>query len=323
MRRVVIAVFPGVELLDVTGPAEVFSAASRLLGRHTGGYQVQLAAEEPGPIRTVNGIQLIAEVSWAEVAGDADTVIIPGALELGRQGPRPLINDHLVTWVVEHAASWRRVSSVCSGAHVLAAAGVLDGHRATTHWFTASLLAAQYPAIEVAADDIFVRDGNVWTSAGVSSGMDLALAMVADDHTERLAREVARWLVLYLRRPGGQSQFSGPLLALEPRSQKLRDVSDWVAANLDADLSVAALARRAHLSDRHFARLFTTHTGVTPAAFVEASRAEAARRLLEETDVAIEVIATKCGFGSVETLYRTFRRRLACTPNEYRQRFRL
>jgi transcriptional regulator GlxA family with amidase domain len=206
---------------------------------------------------------------------------------------------------------------------MLAAAGLLDGRKATTHWFTAPLLAQEHPEVEVDPDPIFVREGRIWTSAGVSSGMDLALAMVADDHSQQLAREVARWLVMYLRRPGHQSQFSATPATPQPRSRKIRDLQHWVVGNLATDLSVPALARRAHMSERHFARVFAEQTLTTPASFVEASRTEAARRLLEETDAAIEVIAARCGFGSTETLYRTFRRRLGTTPNEYRHRFQL
>ncbi len=322
-RRVLIAVYDEVGLLDVTGPAEVFAAASRLAGRGAKGYRVGLVAAKTGPIRTSGGIQLIAEESWASLEGDVDTVIVPGGLQRAANGPRPIVDAELVSWITQSWQGWRRVASVCSGAHMLAAAGLLDGRKATTHWFTAALLAQEHPRIEVDPDPIFVREGQIWTGAGVSSGMDLALAMVADDHDEQLAREVARWLVMYLRRPGRQSQFSAPLATPRPRSRKIRDLQQWVVANLATDLSVPALARRAHMSERHFARVFTEQTASTPASFVEASRTEAARRLLEETDAPLEVVAARCGFGSTETLNRTFRRRLGTTPNEYRHRFSL
>src|SRR5688572_28861310 len=195
-RRILIAVFDGVGMLDVTGPAEVFAAASQLAGRRAKGYRVSLVAEQVGPIRTSTGIQLIADESWATLEGPVDTVIVPGGLQRGVNGPRPVVDAKLVGWVTESWAQWRRIASVCSGAHMLAAAGLLDGRKATTHWFTAPLLAQDHPEVEVDPDPIFVRDGRIWTSAGVSSGMDLALAMVADDHSEQLAREVARWLVM-------------------------------------------------------------------------------------------------------------------------------
>jgi transcriptional regulator GlxA family with amidase domain len=310
-------------MLDVTGPAEVFAAASRLAGRGAKGYRVGLVAARIGPIRTSTGIQLIADETWAALDGEVDTVIVPGGLQRSANGPRPVVDAGLVGWVAGSWRGWRRVASVCSGAHMLAAAGLLDGRKATTHWFTAPLLAQEHPEVEVDPDPIFVREGRIWTSAGVSSGMDLALAMVADDHNQRLAREVARWLVMYLRRPGHQSQFSAAPATPQPQSRKIRDLQHWVVGNLAADLSVPALARRAHMSERHFARVFAEQTATTPASFVEASRTEAARRLLEETDAPMEVVAARCGFGSSETLYRTFRRRLGTTPNEYRHRFRL
>lgn len=317
MHRVVIAVFEGVELLDVTGPAEVFSAASRLLrGR---GYSIELVAAQPGPVLTSSGVQLVATGELP--TGSADTVIVPGALT--EDGAGPVVDPVLVPWIRSHHKRWRRVASVCAGAHMLATAGLLDGRRATTHWYSAQKLAFDYPDVEVDADPIFVKSGRVWTCAGVTSGMDLALAMVAEDHDERLARTVARWLVMYLRRPGGQSQFSVPLSTLEAESSVVRELQRWIRENPAQDLTVAALARRANLSPRHLARVFAQQTGVTPAAFVEASRAEAARRLLEQSRHPLDVVATRCGYGSVETLYRTFRRRLGTTPGEYRARFRL
>jgi transcriptional regulator GlxA family with amidase domain len=312
-RQVVIAVFDGVEVLDVTGPASVFSAASRLAGH---AYQLRLAAQDRGPVRTSAGVQLLADATLAEVARTADTVLLPGGVE-------PVHPPDVVRWVVRGAEHWRRVASVCTGAYLLAEAGLLDGRRATTHWYAAEDFAARYPAITVDPDPIFIRDGPVWTSAGVTAGMDLALALVADDHGEELARTVARWLVMYLRRPGGQSQFSVPLSVPAPRTERIRDLLAWIAERPDADLSVPALAERAHLSERHLARVFRRETGVTPATYVEHSRVEAARMWLEHRDDPVAVVAVRCGFGSVETLYRTFRRRLGATPSDYRRRFRL
>lgn len=319
--RVVIAVFDGVGMLDVTGPAEVFHAATKLLGSRKRGYEVQLAGPSPGPVRGGNGLRIVADIGFADV-GAADTVIVPGGLEITHGQLKPIVRTDIVDWISAGAPHWNRIASVCAGAHMLAAAGLLDGCRATTHWFSTGQLAADHPEIDVDPDSIFVRSGKVWTSAGVTSGMDLALALVAEDHSEKLARKVAQWLVMYLRRPGGQSQFSVPLSTAEPRSRKIRDLRHWLTENLSADLSVPALARRANLSERHFARLFTEQTQVTPAAFVEASRTEAARRLLEQTDEPVDVVAARCGFGSAETLYRTFRRRLGTTPSAYRHRFR-
>jgi transcriptional regulator GlxA family with amidase domain len=323
VRQVVIAVYDGVEVLDVTGPASVFSAASRLLGRGQRAYRLRLAATTAGPVRTSTGVQLIADATLDEVAGTADTVVLPGAIRVSGDGPRPLELPDVVRWVTQGAPHWRRIASVCTGAYLLAEAGLLDGRRATTHWFAAEDFAARYPAVIVDHDPIFVRDGPVWTSAGVTAGMDLALALVADDHGAEHARTVARWLVMYLRRPGGQSQFSVPLSVPAPRTERIRDLLAWIAEHPDADLSVPALAERAHMSERHLARVFHRETGVTPASYVEQCRVEAARMWLEHHDDPVEAVAARCGFGSVETLYRTFRRRLGATPSDYRRRFRL
>jgi transcriptional regulator GlxA family with amidase domain len=323
-RRITIAVFDGVELLDVTGPAEVFSAASRIVAALHGSrrprYVVELAAARPGPIRTSSGVQLVADVGFAH-AGPSDTVIVPGALEFAPEGPEPLVVPGVVQWLGRVAPQARRVASVCAGAHMLASAGLLDGLPATTHWYAAPRLASDFPLVQVDPDPIFIRAGRVWTCAGVSSGMDLALAMVADDHGDALALATARWLVMYLRRPGGQSQFSVPLSTQAPGREDLGDLLLWIGENLAADLSVPALARRMHMSVRHFARVFAQQSGATPAAYVESARLEAARRMLEETDHPVEVVAADCGFGSVETLYRSFRRRLGAPPNDYRRRF--
>jgi transcriptional regulator GlxA family with amidase domain len=210
---------------------------------------------------------------------------------------------------------------VCTGAFVLAEAGLLVGRRATTHWASADALARRHPAVEVDPTPIFVRDGPVWTSAGVTAGMDLALALVAEDAGPEHAREVARWLVLYLQRPGGQAQFSAHLDGPLARRPALQDLQAWMAEHLDEDLSVASLARRAAMSERHFARRFRAETGATPAEAVERLRTEAACRLLETTDDPIEVVARRCGFGTVETLYRAFRRRHGTTPARHRAFF--
>jgi transcriptional regulator GlxA family with amidase domain len=320
-RRIVIAVFDGVELLDVTGPAEVFSVASRLIRPGGRRYRVELAAAEPQPVRTPGGLWLTPDVRFDDLAGPVDTIVVPGGLTVVDGRAEPLMPPEVVRWARDWASMARRVASVCSGAHVLAAAGLLDGRRATTHWHTAGRLAADHPAVEVDPDPIFIRDGRVWTGAGVSAGMDLSLALVAADHGEDLARQVARWMVMYLKRPGGQSQFSVPLSTDEPADAGIADLLRWVVEHPDADLSVAALAARAHLSDRHLARVFVRQTGRTPGEYVDAARVEAARRLLEETAISLESVAQRSGFGSTETLYRSFRRRVGSTPAQYRRRF--
>jgi transcriptional regulator GlxA family with amidase domain len=213
------------------------------------------------------------------------------------------------------------VTSVCTGAFLLAEAGVLDGRRATTHWSECATLADRYPQIAVEPDPIYVRDGKVYTSAGVTAGMDLALGLIEEDHGAQVALRTARSLVLFVRRPGGQSQFSAQLTAAPARREPLRDVQAHIAEHPAADLSVPALAARAHMSERNFARAFRAETGMTPAAYVEAARVERARRELETTDLPVQAVAAQCGFGTVETMRRAFARRLGVNPAAYRARF--
>ncbi|MFJ5234423.1 GlxA family transcriptional regulator [Kitasatospora sp. NPDC088391] len=320
-RRMVIAVFPDVDLLDVTGPAEVFALANRESGGRAG-YRVELAAPAEGAVRTSAGVRLLADLTFRQVRGPLDTLLVPGAVEPGPDGPRARIDAEVVDWVRAAAPRARRVASVCVGAHLLAAAGLLDGRTATTHWSTAAQLAADHPAVTVDPDPIFVRSGRIWTGAGISACMDLALALVAEDHGEDLALAVARQLVMYLKRQGGQSQFSVPLSSPPTARRDIDALRLYVAEHLDADLSAAALAERMCLSERHFARVFRQETGDTPAAYVEAARVEAARRLLEGTDQPLDRVAAASGLGSVETLHRALRRRLGTTPAAYRRRFR-
>ncbi|MFE2728188.1 GlxA family transcriptional regulator [Kitasatospora sp. NPDC059327] len=320
-HRVVIAVFPEVDLLDVTGPAEVFALANRETDGRAG-YQVRLAGPEAGPVVTSAGVRLLADLTFAEVGTAVDTLLVPGAVDLRPDGPVALVDDTVVAWVKETAPHARRIASVCVGAHLLAAAGLLDGRRATTHWSTAAQLAADHPEVRVDADPIFVRSGRVWTGAGISTCMDLALALVAEDHGEDLALAVARQLVMYLRRQGGQSQFSVPLSRPAPARRDIDELRVFITEHLDEDLSAAALAGRMCLSERHFARVFRQETGTSPAAYVEATRVEAARRLLETTDQPLEQIASAAGMGSVETLHRAFRKQINTTPASYRRRFR-
>ncbi|MGG8405379.1 GlxA family transcriptional regulator [Streptomyces sp. 12297] len=320
-RRVVIAVFADVDLLDVTGPAEVFALANReTAGR--AGYEVQLAGPARGPVTTSAGVRLIADLSFAEVGGVLDTLLVPGAVDPGPGGPVARIDREVVDWVRAIAPEARRVASVCVGAHLLAAAGLLDGRTATTHWSTAAQLAADHPEVTVDPDPIFLRSGNVWTGAGISACMDLALALVAEDLGEEVALAVARQLVMYLKRQGGQSQFSVPLSRPPASRRDIDDLRMFIAEHLDGDLSAAALAVRMHLSERHFARVFRQETGTSPASYVEAVRVEAARRLLEGTDQPLDGVAAACGFGSVETLHRALRKQIGTSPAAYRRRFR-
>ena len=248
---------------------------------------------------------------------EIDTLIVPGG-----RGTRPLVADEtLLGWISQTTSHVRRTASVCTGAFLLAAAGLLDGRRATTHWASAEALARSYPAVQVDPDPIFLRDGNIWTSAGVTAGMDLALALVEDDLDRDAALEIARHLVLFLRRPGNQSQFSATLAAQEPEREPLREVQRLVVEDVAAEHSVEAMAARAHMSPRHFARSFRAEIGVTPARYVERVRLEAARRRLEDTAEPIAAIASGCGFGTAETMRRVFLRALEVGPAEYRRRF--
>ena len=316
MRRVVIAAFPRVQTLDVLGPAEVFATATQL-GDGKAAYAVEVVAAHPGPLPT-SSVAIHPDRTIDECTGPIDTLVVAG----GRGVNKAVEDEHLVAWLKDAAGRSRRVTSVCTGAFLLARAGLLDGRRATTHWASCGELARRHPNVEVEPDPIFVRDGNVITSAGVSSGMDLALALVEEDFGRELALETARWLVLFLRRPGGQAQFSAQLAAQMADREPLRDLQSWLPDHLGEDLSVPALARRASMSERNFARAFRDETGMTPGAYVEVARVESARIALETGDLPVEAIARQAGFGTVETMRRAFRRRVGVSPNSYRGRFR-
>jgi transcriptional regulator GlxA family with amidase domain len=264
------------------------------------------------------GVSLLARGLPARPADPPDTLVVAGG-----QGARAAVADReLIAWLREAAPRVRRLASVCTGAFLLAEAGLLDGRRATTHWRACAALARDYPRVRVDPDPIFVRDGNVYTSAGVTSGMDLALALVEEDHGREVALGVARGLVLFLKRPGGQSQFSAQLSAQLASRQPIQELQAWIVENVHRDLSVDALAARAGMSPRNFARVFTREVGATPARFVEIARVEAARRRLEEEGGrGVEAVASECGFGSAETLRRAFLRRLRVSPADYRARF--
>jgi transcriptional regulator GlxA family with amidase domain len=312
--RVVLVAFEAAQILDVTGPLEVFSSASRFVPGVD--YDISVASVGGGMVASTSGLSF-STVDLADCRTPLDTLIVTG----GRDMDAATADQRLLWQVRRLAGGSRRVTSVCSGAFVLAAAGLLDGRRAVTHWAECDLLRNAYPAVTVDADAIYVRDGNVWTSAGVTAGIDLALALVADDHGRHAAASVARQLVVYLRRSGGQTQFSTLLAAQDAVTEPMHDLLAWLPDHLDDDLTVSALAQRAHLSARQFSRAFKADTGTTPADHIEAIRTEAACRLLETTPFAIEEIARRCGFGNPETMNRTFRRRLNTTPGSHRQHF--
>jgi transcriptional regulator GlxA family with amidase domain len=314
-RRIVMVVFPQAQALDVTGPTEVFSLAHR--AAPDGAYTIELVAPASGPVRTSSGIQLMPDTELERCRGAIDTLLVAGGLGTFDAARDP----RLVAWIARAARRSRRVGSVCTGAFLLARAGLLDGRRATTHWASCEALDRSYPSIDVDPDPIFVRDGNVYTSAGVTAGIDLSLSLVEEDLGRDAALNVARALVLFIRRPGGQAQFSSSLAGQSASQPGIRETQDWITDHLDQDLSVPALAERAFMSPRNFARVFAREVGMTPAAYVEALRVERARTLLETAGVQLEEIAHRCGFGTVETLRRAFGRRLRVSPSDYRARF--
>jgi len=314
-----VVVFPGVQALDVVGPVEVFAAAGDLAASvGDPGYRIRVAASQARPVRTSSGLELGVDAALHRVRGAVDTLVVAGG-----DGTVGAVADEVLVGAVRRLAGpARRITSVCSGAFVLAEAGLLSGRRATTHWQVCELLARRHPDVEVESDAIYVRDGRLATSAGVTAGMDLALALVEEDLGPEVALAVARRLVLFLRRPGGQSQFSAQLAAGPAPDAGLRELQAFIAEHPDADLGVGALARRAAMSERTLARRFRDELGTTPARYVEAVRVEAARRRLEAGDEAVRAVARACGFGSEETLRRSFLRAVGVTPSDYRRRFR-
>ncbi|MEU0545116.1 helix-turn-helix domain-containing protein [Nocardia sp. NPDC005978] len=322
-RLIVVVLFDRVDLLDVTGPPEVFALLQREMDEPTG-YHVVLAAETMDPVTTSAGVRVLPDVTFDELAGRAiDTLLVPGAVEVDeRRRVRAVSDPAVVDRVRTLSATTRRVASVCVGAHILADAGLLDGRRATTHWSTAQQLAAEHPAIEVDADPIFIRDENVWTGAGLTACLDLALALVADDFGDAPALRVARQLVMYLKRPSGQSQFS---VSLEPMSttRRVDALRHYITRNIATPLTVTDLAAEAHMSERQLNRVFKSELGMSPAAYIESARVEVARNQLETTDATLDRVATRSGFNTTDTLTRAFRRTLDVTPTEYRKRFRI
>ena len=313
--------FPGVQALDVVGPLEVFGRAARWLREERGdsgqAYATLVIARRRGPLASSSGYSLVADRALSRLREPVDTLLVAGG-----QGVRALLDDRaLHAWLRAARRRVRRFGSVCTGALLLARAGLLDGRRATTHWRSCAQLAAEHPEVRVEPDRIFVRDRGVYTSAGVTAGMDLALALVEEDHGCEVALHVARELVLFLRRPGGQSQFSAQLAVQAADREPLRELQAWIADHLDEDLAVPTLAARVAMSPRNFARVFSREVGVTPARFVEAARVEAARRRLEEARNGIDAVAAECGFGTAESMRRAFRRRLRIPPSAYRHRF--
>jgi transcriptional regulator GlxA family with amidase domain len=317
-RTIVILAMPGVQLLDVSGPLDVFAEANVQSGREE--YRPRVAAIAPGPIRSSSGARLLPD----QVVGDedswrADTLLVAGCPHAHEVVPDPA----LLAWLRAAAAKARRYGSVCSGAFLLAASGLLEGRRVTTHWAVAERLAQTYPGVILDEDALHVRDGRLHTAAGVTAGLDLSLALVEEDLGREVAMKVAAQLVMFFKRPGGQLQFSRRGEAAPAGRSALQEVQRWIAANPAADHSVARLAARTGLSPRHFARVFRHEVGMTPAAWTEAARVAAARRLLEVGREPPKKVATRCGFAGADTLRRAFMRHIGVTPAEYRKRHAL
>jgi transcriptional regulator GlxA family with amidase domain len=321
-RHIVVVAFPDVQVLDVMGPLEVFGRTARLLvergKRGDLAYSVEIVAATAGPIETSSGMKIVADRRFRDLRNGVDTLLVAG----GRGAHTAARDPAMRAWLARMATRVRRLGSVCTGTFILAAAGLLDGKRATTHWAWCDTLSKHHPRIRVDADPIFVRDGHVYTSAGVTAGMDLALALVEEDFGRHVALDVARQLVLFLRRPGGQSQFSSQLAIQTADREPLRELQQWIADHLTADLSVSALAERAGMSPRHFARVFAAELNMTPARFVEVQRVEAARRRLEESSDGVDIVAATCGFSGAEVMRRAFLRTVRVSPTDYRSRFR-
>ncbi|MFU8821364.1 MAG: GlxA family transcriptional regulator [Gammaproteobacteria bacterium] len=321
-RTIAMVGFEGIQILDVTGPLEVFSRASRLLLEHGQAtvqpYRVVFTAREAGPVECSCGLALVAQCALRDL-GAADTVLVSGGV-----GTRAALHDaDLVEWIRDHLPQARRFGAVCTGALLLARAGLLEGRRITTHWAFIRNLVEFAPSARVEEDAIFVRDGRLWTSAGVTAGMDMALAMVEEDWGRKLALDVAHQLVMHLKRAGGSSQVSASLAAQARAVEgRFRQLATWVSENLAGELSIESMAAQSGMSVRHFARCFNEEIGMTPAKYVERVRFEAAQQLLAQTDATVERVAESCGFGSAETLRRVFLRRTGVGPAAYRLRAR-
>lgn len=319
-RPIVILAYPGIQPLDVVGPHEVFAAANVLL-HHRGqpGYVLSLVAATGTEVRAESGIRLGTDPLPDPATLAVDTLVLPGGdgVHTARHDPAT------IEWIRAVAARCRRVATVCTGTFLAAEAGLLSDRTVTTHWARAARLQREFPDVHVDPDPIYVQDGAVWTSAGVTAGIDLALALVDDDHGGDVAQTVARWLVMFLHRPGGQTQFAAPVWLPRAERSAIRAVQRMIDSSPSADHRVDRLAAAAAMSVRHFGRVFTSEVGETPGRYVERVRVEAARRALETTDDNLALVAVRCGLGSAENLRRAFHRRLGVSPDAYRRRFRV
>lgn len=320
-RRIGIVVFTNCDAMDVSGPVNVFSYADRWLqmtGKTTQSvYAIEILAEQAGPVTTCSGLKIIADRAFAEVEDGFDTLVVAGGVGMDQAKE----NRALVDWIKAMSGRARRTVSICTGAFLLAECGMLDGHRATTHWLFCDRLAEEYPQIHVEPDCIFIREDSVYTSGGITAGIDLALALVEEDWGSDIANSVARILLVFLRRPGGQSQFSSYLPAEAKTRMDIRELQGWIIDHPAENLSVEALASRLAMSPRNFTRVFLKEVGVTPASFVEQVRLSVARNRIEQTKLPLKIVCEQCGFGSDEHMRRAFQRHLKVSPQAYRERF--
>jgi transcriptional regulator GlxA family with amidase domain len=313
-RRIVVIVVPPVDELDLVGPLQVFNSVNRLAGRTIYTIDVVTNADDLTVAGEGGVLSFVARHRFDEVDGACDSVLVVCGL-----GTRTVQDATLSAWLRKMAEDVRRLGAVCVGSFLLAEAGLLNGRRATTHWKFGRELASRYPAVRVEHEPLWVRDGNIFTSAGISAGIDLALAWVEEDCGAGLAHEAARELVLFLRRPGGQPQVSVSLASQASQMLSIRELQIWIAEHLDSKLSVEELADRMAMSVRNFERVFTREVGTTPSQYVLQMRVEAARRLLERTDGGLKQVASRAGFGSVDVMRRAFVRLLGITPRSYRE----
>lgn len=312
--RIALLAPPGVQSLDVVGPAEIFWEAGRRLGDPSA-YEVQVIGTAVGPIAGTGNLHFVPDRTIYDPDEPVDTLIVAGDPSFEEA------TADTIAWLRRRVPDVRRYGSVCTGVFLLAKAGLLNGRKVTTHWECADKLQAEYPELIVDADKIFIQEGVLYTAAGVSAGIDLALALVEEDYGRDLALIVARYMVMFLKRPGGQSQFSAHLVAQMSERTPIQRSQEYVLQNLSSPLSVEKMAKQAYMSTRNFSRLFRHETGMTPADFVEAVRLDAARRLLEDTAMSLQLIAFRCGFGTTDRMRRAFLRNLEINPLDYRRYF--
>jgi transcriptional regulator GlxA family with amidase domain len=327
LRHVAMLVYPDCLMIDAIGPMEVFSftnAVLQLNGRISqaeSAYTLSIIAEQSGPVKTSSGMSIVADKGYKDGSDGIDTLMVAGATHPAYLD-RAMKDIPMQTWLLNTMPKVRRMVSICSGALILAEAGILNGRKATTHWLYCDQLALQNRSIRVEPDKIFVRDGNVYTSGGVTAGIDLALSLVEEDWGWEVAAAAARGMLVFMRRPGGQSQFSTYVFSEAKTRKDFRELQAWIISNPDADLSVESLAERMAMSPRNFSRLFCQEVGITPAKFVERVRLEAAKNMMVQTDQPVESVAFNCGFSTGEQMRRSFQRLLKTTPQDYRAFFK-